>query len=458
MGGGAGAAMTRRPGGGRAAAFRLLRERGRLDSAALDRVPDRDRAVAQELAFGVRRRLFLLDALLRSQLERPLRELPAVIRELLRLGAYDLAMRDHVPPALAVAETVELAGRSPSLRGLVNAVLRRLAEAIEIVHAVELDPDPRVAWTAPGRFLRLRKPFLPDPAAEPDRHFGTVHTLPEGFVRRFRAELPLEWEDLLRALSTPLPLAMRPMRALGFSPRLLAERLRESGCEGVAVRGNVVELRPPGDPARLEVLRNREGWIQDAVAAEVAPFLAPRPGDRVLDLCAPPGGKTIHLAELMEDRGEVVAAYCGTPALARLPENAARAGLAAIRFHDLHRAGDRLPEGPFDAVLVDAPCSNSGVLMKRVDARFRLDPEEIARLGEVQSRLLDLAAPLLRQDGVLVYATCSILPRENQRVVRAFLGRHPGFLLEEERQRYPHRTRRDGGYMARLRRAASREA
>jgi 16S rRNA (cytosine967-C5)-methyltransferase len=184
----------------------------------------------------------------------------------------------------------------------------------------------------------------------------------------------------------------------------------------------------------------------------VTSALDPAPGSRVLDLCAAPGGKTTHLAELMQDRGRVVACDVDEQRLQTVSLLARRLGLTIVETCRLRPGPDEgLPPGPFDAVLADVPCSNTGVLGRRPEARWRLRPEDLAELVALQARLLRLAAGAVRPGGVLVYSTCSIEPEENRDLVRAVLPALPDFRLEAEEELVPGRPA-DGGYWARLRR------
>jgi 16S rRNA (cytosine967-C5)-methyltransferase len=184
----------------------------------------------------------------------------------------------------------------------------------------------------------------------------------------------------------------------------------------------------------------------------VTSALDPAPGSRVLDLCAAPGGKTTHLAESMQDRGRVVACDVDERRLQTVGLLARRLGLTIVETCRLRPGPDEeLPPGPFDAVLADVPCSNTGVLGRRPEARWRLRPEDLAELVALQARLLRLAAGAVRPGGVLVYSTCSIEPEENRDLVRAVLPALPDFRPEAEEELVPGRPA-DGGYWARLRR------
>jgi 16S rRNA (cytosine967-C5)-methyltransferase len=182
--------------------------------------------------------------------------------------------------------------------------------------------------------------------------------------------------------------------------------------------------------------------VQDAVASLVAPFLAPAKGARVLDCCAAPGGKATHLAQLVGPEGEVTAWDIDERRLELVRENAERLALTRLRCAP--------PEGEYDAVLADVPCSNTGVLARRPEARWRVREKHLPTLAERQARILRDAALHVRGGGTLVYSTCSLEPEENIGVVHGFLAKRAGFRLEEARTVYPDEGAGDGGFMARL--------
>ena len=197
-----------------------------------------------------------------------------------------------------------------------------------------------------------------------------------------------------------------------------------------------------------------DGWfsVQDESAMRVASALAPEPGETILDLCAAPGGKTTHLAELMRNSGRIVACDMDDGRLQTVADLVQRLGLTIVqtcRLHDEH--GTDAPAGPFDRVLVDVPCSNTGVLGKRPEARWRLRPDDLRELVARQTCLLSLAALRLRVGGAIVYSTCSIEPEENRGVVEAVLRKFLNLRLERDEEAAPGRPA-DGGYWARLRR------
>jgi 16S rRNA (cytosine967-C5)-methyltransferase len=303
-----------------------------------------------------------------------------------------------------------------------------------------------------GEYRRLARPVLPEPAAHPVEYLAAAFGLPDWLLRRWLPRYgALECHRLGFWFAGPAPLTLRcnPLRV--ERDRLLAA-LREAGHDAEAgEHPQAVRLREAA-PVR-ELPGFAEGWftVQDESAMRVASAVNPSPGDTVLDLCAAPGGKTTHLAELTGDRGRVVACDVDAERLETVVSLAQRLGLTSIETCPLDAERDEtLPSGPFDAVLVDVPCSNTGVLGKRPEARWRLRPDDLRHLTELQSRLLMLAAGRVRPGGVVVYSTCSVEPEENRGVVEAVLREAPGLRLEAEEESVPGRPA-DGGYWARLR-------
>jgi len=423
----------------------------KLDGEAMNGLPPARRKQAHDLVLGVRRHKTLLDAVLRRFLKSPVKAVPVAAREALRCGTYDLLFNERVPAAAVVSDTVELMGRDRRLRGLTNAVLRRVAESFVIVESEDVPEDRHHVPVGPGRVARFERAILPDPTTDLVRFHAVRYSLTEWFVAAIMRELPLEHHAFFRACGRRMPMALRPVA--GNTLALLRDQVLAAGSKPGRCFEDVLEVQLSGPLSELAPLTDGRAVVQDQVAAEVAPFLDPQPGERVLDLCAPPGGKTVHMAELMSGQGEIVAAHLGTRPVRRLKENVERFGWESlIRLHDLGAEGQRMPDGPFDRVLVDAPCSNTGVLMKRVDARYRVREDNLRSLIELQDRLLGSALRLVREGGVVVYSTCSVLRSENHEVVSRAVQGHSGAALVEERLRYPHRTGRDGGYMASIRR------
>jgi 16S rRNA (cytosine967-C5)-methyltransferase len=410
-----------------------------------------DRRLATQLAYGVLRRRGTLMALLRPFVNRQPHQVEAWLWDALCLGAFQLLLLTHIPPHAALHETVELAaafGR-PGAKGFLNGVLRALAPLV--TSEIVTQPAPDALPLERGEYRRLSRPVLPDPGTNPVEYVADGFGLPRWLAERWRNRYPAdECSRLGFWFAGPAALTLRyntlrTDRAMLLAALAQAGVAAEPGDHPLAVR-----LRDTAPVAELPGCA--AGWftVQDESAMRAADALDVRPGDRVLDLCAAPGGKTTYLAEKMGDRGRIVACDVKERRLETVTQLARRLGLTCIETC-LLPDGAEAPEGPFDAALVDVPCSNTGVLGRRPEARWRLRPEEdLGELVALQTRLLQTALERVRAGGAVVYSTCSIEPEENQQVVRAVLGSRPGVKLKAEEEASPGRPA-DGGYWARLR-------
>jgi len=409
---------------------------GEARRRGLDR---RDRALATRLAYGAVQRRATLDALAEELARRPVERLDPAVRAALRLGLYQLAFLDRVPAHAVVGDAVELVkAESPGGAKLVNAVLRRAA--------------PMAAgWVA----------ALPDgtPAEAALRH-----SYPRWIAALwFRTFGPDDARALMAALNEPAEAVLRA-NTLRTAPEELAERIGVPSHPAPGLPEGLV-LEAPFDAFDSPLWAEGLFMPQSRAAMAVARALAPRPGERVLDLCAAPGGKTTHLAALMENRGSLVAVERHPGRADALRRTVERMGAAAdVRTGD---ATAFAAAEPFDRVLVDPPCSDLGTLASRPDARWRKPADAPERLARVQQAILRAGARATRPGGSLVYSTCTISPTENAAVVEAFLAEEPLFelaatasdmpLWDDPRvpgftQTLPHRDGTEGFFLARLRR------
>ena len=403
----------------------LERELGKVQLAPLDR------ALATELAYGAIRQRRLLDAWLDQLGKVPAERQPPKLRWLLHLGLYQLIASDRVPASAAVSTTVELAKRgglarlAPVANGMLRAFLRRR-------DAGDTLPLPQEA------------------AADPALALGVRYSLPDWLTANLLQWLPPERaEAFAQACNTPPGLDLRVNR-LRSSPAEVQAALAAAGVEVRPIEGvpqGLTLLGRSGDLSRLPGFSEGHWCVQDRAAQRIAPLLDPQPGERILDACAAPGGKSTHLAELMGDQGTVLALDRGEARLRRVSRNAERLGLDCIdvRHGDATTWANQQPEllGHVDRILVDAPCSGLGTLARHADARWRIDPAAIDELVLLQRQLLDGLLPLLKPQGRLVYATCTVHPRENQQLIEALLGDQPQLQLIESWQLWPGEV--DGG-------------
>jgi 16S rRNA (cytosine967-C5)-methyltransferase len=408
-----------------------------------------DRRLATQLAIGVIRRCGTLDALLRPHVTRPPHKVEAWLWDALRLGTFQLALLTHIPPHAALNETVELAtqfGR-PDAKGFLNGVLRKIAPLMTDERGS--DPSADALPLEHGEYRRLARPVLPEPAAAPVEYLATAFSLPPWLASRWLERYGAE--EALRLgmwFAGPAPLWLR-VNPLQTTREAFLEALQRAGIEAEAgEHPQAVRLKEHASIRELPGFA--DGWfsVQDQSAMNVASALAPEPGWRVLDVCAAPGGKSTHLAELMGGTGSVVASDVDGERLRLLEDSCRRLGLANV---ETVRSQEEPPAGPFDAVLVDVPCSNTGVLGRRPEARWRLRPTDLRHLVPLQTKLLIQAGEWVRPGGVVVYSTCSIEPAENRPVVDAVRQGLRDLEFEAEQEQSPGRPA-DGGYWARLRR------
>jgi 16S rRNA (cytosine967-C5)-methyltransferase len=409
------------------------------------------RRLATNLAYGVLRRRGTLDALLAPLVKRRPDEVEPWLGDALHLGAYQLALLTQIPVHAALNETVELAvqfGR-PRAKGFLNGVLRACAG---LVTPGRLDgPAANALPLEGGAYRRLARGVLPDPERFGVEYLADAFGLPGWLARRWHDRLGRDEAFRLGfwfAGPAPLTLRCNPLRC----PReQLLAALAGAGIEAEpGTHPQAVRLRQPASIRDLPGYA--EGWfsVQDESAMQVGSAVAPSPGATVLDLCAAPGGKTTHLAEMMGNQGRIVACDVEEQRLQTVRELSARLGIGIIETVCLDPVRGQAPPGPFDGVLVDVPCSNTGVLGRRPEARWRLSPNDLRHLTALQERLLRAGIAGALPGGAVVYSTCSIEPEENGELVRKVLRGTAGLVLEAEASAVPGRPA-DGGYWARLR-------
>ena len=416
-----------------------------------------DRALAMELTAGVVRRMLTLDSLLAPHIRRPREMMEPDLWTLLRMGTYQLVFL-NMPPYAAVHETVELARclQKPRWVRFANAVLRSvqrdLTDEMAAVPAANAVPVLRGDEETPGgtAYRRFAWACFPDPAVDFAGYVSQACSMPRWLAERWIARHG-DAETLRLCLWFLTPgrtfLRVNPLRT---DRMRLLEVLRAAGV--AAETGALPESIRLGRTVNVVNLPGfAEGWfsVQDESAMHAAALLDPQPGERVLDLCAAPGGKSTHLAERMRNAGEIVAVDVRAERLEQVDAACQRLGLSIVQTCVLDAADVELPAGPFDRILVDAPCSNTGVLGKRPEARWRITPDGISELAALQKKLLSAAAARLAPGGRMVYSTCSIEDEENEQVVRAVLDSHPQLRRHAEQAFRPGQPG-DGAHQALL--------
>jgi 16S rRNA (cytosine967-C5)-methyltransferase len=391
---------------------------------------------------------------------------------LLQLGLYQIFWLDRIPDHAAVNETVELAKQNGfgAQAGFVNAVLRGYLrehdETKKLLAGLKIS-QPALGWSHPEWLVaRWQKRWGAERTAQllewnntPPKTFARVNTLKFG---RAGSPLPAEHPQAENG-------AHGVTRPTFENAGDLLTRWRDENVEYDFVRRDWLEenlvFEMKSHPPLNSLASFRDGWfyIQDPGTLLAVCQLGPQPGETILDFCAAPGGKTTFIAQLMNNQGRVVAQDVSDERLKWIQENCARLGVTCV---EIQRAAGILPAGlgkkdgtasgtlaaRFDRILVDAPCSNTGVMRRRVDLRWRIQPSEIERLRSAQLDLLQQAATQVKPGGVLVYSTCSLEPEENGEVVKQFLSERADFKLESERELLPFVDNVDGAYVAQLKR------
>jgi 16S rRNA (cytosine967-C5)-methyltransferase len=399
-----------------------------------------------QITFGTVQRRDTLDHVAASLLRPEIGELEPEVLTALRMGLFQLLYLDAIPAHAAVAESVELAKRrSRGGSGLVNAVLRRAARECELLLRALSDEQPRSA--------------------------ATMHSVPVWLAEMWWGERgPDQARAMLRVVNEPAESAIRVNTLVSSVPEVTAQ-LGVAHHAALRIPEGVV-LEGPFDVEGSPLFQSGALTAQSRASMLVSRLLAPEPGDQVLDLCAAPGGKTTHLAALMEGKGKLMAVerHPGRAAALQRTCRRMRARLAVVRLADaadLHDGREDLQQA-FDRVLVDPPCSGLGTLQSRPDLRWRINQDAISELAALQARILAAGAAALRPGGTLVYSLCTISAAEGVAVVDAFLRAHSEFSpqsLGEEYpewvdsldprhlQLFPHRDGTDGFFIARLRRS-----
>lgn len=366
-----------------------------------------DKRLATELVFGVVKNRLTLDWIIDRRVEK-LNRLRTGPRIILRLGLFQLCYLDKIPARAAVYEAVELAGRrfNRGAASLVNAVFRGM-----------LRDKLVVAW--------------PDEKQDPAQYLSVRFSHPLWMAERWLARYGMEdAQAFCQYNNAPAPLWIRA-NTLRVTPESLAGRLQGEGCRVEPGSFAPEALRLQGSPGIRNLASFQEGLftVQDESSMLAAHALAPLPGQSVLDLCAAPGGKATHLAQLMGDRGAVAAWDIHPHRVELIREAQRRLGIRCIEAlcKDASAQPDGQPESClYDRILVDAPCSGLGVLRRRADARWNRKPEDIPRLAGVQEKILRNALSMLAPGGRLLYCTCTTEPEENRLLIEKVLADSPG--------------------------------
>jgi len=413
---------------------------------------EEDRRLAYEMITGTLRRQGTIDFLLQACCTRPVNKIEKELLCLLRLGCYQLAFLDSIPSHAAVHETVDLARwlGNPRWCSFMNGVLRSVDRLLSDEKTEA--PAQDAYAVAEGLFRQTNQPVFSNPETQPLDYLSQAYSFPLWLLKRWSKKYSqTEIESLCRWFNGRGEMCLR-VNSLKTSRDELIQKFEqaqpplevEPGASPVAihVKNSRAVARFPGFEAGLFA-------VQDETPQQVGLMLAPQPGERILDFCAAPGTKTTHLAEMMNNEGEILASDVNPWRLKKVVENCERLGITIVKQQVIAHQPPYLIQGPFDAVLIDAPCSNTGVLGKRPEARWRIQSDDINELASIQSSLLHSAVSFLSPGGRILYSTCSIEAEENENQIKSFLQKYPKFELKEERSFLPGQPS-DGGYAALL--------
>lgn len=409
------------------------------------KVSSMDRRLITELVYGSVRRQRTLDALIDQFAKKPAQQQPPDLRLILHLGLYQLRYLNQIPAAAAVDTTVELTKSNgfKGLAGFVNGLLRQYQRQSADADCLQLPSDPV------GRL-------------------AVQHSYPDWIVQLWLEQFgAVETEQLCEWLNQAPTIDLR-INPLQTSLQQVEAAMQTANIAVTRVANLPQALRLPHGVGAIQNLPGfAEGWwtVQDSSAQLVSHLLDPQPKDYVIDACAAPGGKTTHIAELIQDQGSVWACDRQASRLKKLQENIARLQLDSIQICAQDSREITQFTGQADRVLLDAPCSGLGTLHRHADARWRQTPETVQELSQLQAELLHHTATWLKPQGVLVYATCTLHPSENEAIVEQFLQQHPNWQIDppdasNPAARFvqpegwikvlPHQQNMDGFFMVRL--------
>lgn len=439
--------------GVRATAVKILNRIERSD-AYLDKVLDAelktgdisgaDKNLLVELVHGVMRWQGRLDWILNRYTHGNFPKSDINVKNTLRIALYQIMFLDRLPHYAAVNEAVEFVKRirGEKIAGLVNAVLRNIIRSLSDIQ-------------------------YPDKTEDAAQYLSVFYSHPPWLVKRWLQRFPKdELERFLAANNEIPPLTLRINKLKTNPSEFLALLDRQQVTyQGSSFIDYFIKVRSLAGITQLDIFQQGFFSIQDESAALPVLLLDPKPGERIIDLCAAPGGKTTLIGELINNQGSVIAVDKYEHKLNLIQQSCERLGITSVET--VTADSSTLEMAPVDKVLVDAPCSGLGVLRKKPDLRWKREPEDIAHLALLQKNLMENATRLVKPGGILVYSTCTTEPEENEFLVREFLGRHPEFQPDNASQfvnksvvtddgfvqTLPHRDHIDGSFAARLRKS-----
>ena len=405
---------------------------------------------ATDIVLGSIRNRHAIDTVIAAFSGRLVDRIPDKLLNIIRVGTYEIVYSPATAQHSIVNEAVEnaraLIGKKQA--GFVNAVLRQITRGITNRRIDLSKSNPRrTLCQTPQTGCEFDRDFLPDPESTPADYLSTVFSLPGWLVSDWLSEFGAELTRLICLASNRKPgIYIRP-NSLKTSVQELAEkfRLADIGID-IAPQDSMIRIKRPRTITQLPGFAEGLFAVQDITASQVIKMLNPRPDWKILDLCAAPGVKTTQLAEITGDTATIIATDIDAERLKKVEENIARLGIKSVEVVPYNQ----LQNSKFDCILLDVPCSNTGVLARRVEARHRITPDAIKKLIKTQTDLLNTAASMLKPHGIICYSTCSIQKDENNNLIRDFLQKNRNFVLNTEKITLPSAEHFDcdGGYTA----------
>ncbi|MFN3533498.1 MAG: 16S rRNA (cytosine(967)-C(5))-methyltransferase RsmB [Candidatus Brocadia sp.] len=414
----------------------------------------RDKNLLTELVNGVIRRRLSLNTLISFFSKISFKKIEPWVLYALRTGLYQIVYLDRIPVSAAVNTSVELVKklvrRTDAVR-FTNAILRTVERSIQNKSAYESEVTDlqKALYRRENIWCTFHHPIFPDPSKHLSSYIAINYSHPEWLIKRWLSRYGKEKTIEICKTNNLTPkiflrINQEKVSIQEFFALLDKEGISAHTIDNAIVIENIAVFEIPGFAEGLF-------FVQDRAAMKVAQFLKVEKSNTVLDMCAAPGGKTTHIAELLRNTGWIYALDISAKRLQLIKENCLRMGIHNVSIVCGDASEEKVPfRMKFDRVLIDAPCSNTGVLSRRVEARWRIKEDDLYKLASLQYSILKTGASLLKSGGYLVYSTCSIEPEENQDIIKKFMDSESQFSLDAEEYYLPGEDTGDGGYMARI--------
>ncbi|TFG50513.1 MAG: 16S rRNA (cytosine(967)-C(5))-methyltransferase RsmB [Candidatus Brocadiia bacterium] len=423
-------------------------------SAALNRFLTQtgEKQRATDLVFGTIRNRSAIDLVISELASRPAKRIPDNILNVIRIGVYELIYCPETALHAVVNEAVEsvktFAGKKQA--GFVNAVLRQIIRQIKnrTVALAAADVTSTLPLSADSG-CEFETGILPDPANQQAEYLSSAFSLPIWLIQQWLADHGFDKAMEICHAGNRKPAIHIRANTLVITAEALKQKLDAAHIDSEIIEGDFIRLKSPASVTQLPGFNEGLFSVQDITASIPARLLDPQPDTKILDLCAAPGGKTTQLAELTKDNASIFATDIDTIRLKQLNENIERLNLRSVTvidYKNLQKTADQI--GAFDSILLDVPCSNTGVLARRPEVRYRINQKALEAITKTQAAILEQASKLVKTGGKICYSTCSIQNDENGLLVRRFLEKY-SFELKAEIATLPSaRKDCDGGYAA----------